>query len=153
MSAIQEILSKIDFNIEKCVTQEDITKKILYLNDKENEILKEFKDDHDILADKVYADLYNSIVAMFNNYQILLKQKLQIVLKTKAIQADNDAMEFKFKKLKIETTNNYYKIKLLKYHHRLYKKQKYQEFKIEKQRERAQHKANLAALIQDKLPP
>lgn len=151
-----DVFAGIDFNIDNCQDQETITQKILYLTDKEKKILEEFKEKDQILAESVYAYLYNTIVNVFENYLTVLNQRLYLITEKARIKAEIEELEFDLKDSRRKKIDVHYQIRLLKYQNRLYNKEKLQELRIKKCKEKAQFLIklqDLKACTDNNLPP
>jgi len=151
-----KILAQIDFDIDYCTDQETITNKILYFANEERRVLEQFKDKDDVLINDVYFELYNTIIDVFSYYSTILKKRLNLIIESEKLQAKIKELQFAHGELRRDEIDSKYEIKLLKYHNRLYAKQKYQEYKVARKKEREQSKAKLRALkthTPEKLPP
>lgn len=151
-----KILAQIDFDIDYCTDQETITSKILYFANEERRVLEQFKDKDDVLINDVYFELYNTIIDVFSYYSTILKKRLNLIIESEKLQAKIKELQFTHGELRRDEIDSKYEIKLLKYHNRLYAKQKHQEYKVARKKEREQSKAKLQALkthTPEKLPP
>ena len=76
------LFTDVDFEIDNCTDQETITDKIIYLADQEKDILSKFKDSDQILKNGIYKELYDTIIAVFNNYLTILRDRLDLIIKS-----------------------------------------------------------------------
>ena len=143
---ITAILNGIDFDITRCTTQESITAKILYLCNEERKVLDEFKDEVQILESTVYDKLYQTIVTVFDNYLNVLKNKLELEVKSSKLKCAMNRLKFIVGDLRRDKIDNKYQIKLLRYKNWLYGWKKWREHNILRKQEKERYKAEIKAL-------
>lgn len=140
------LLSGVDFEIGYCKDQETITDKILYLADQEKNVLAEFKDKDQILKNGIYKELYDTVIDVFGYYLTILRNRLDLIIKSEKLQAKIDQEQFKVGELKQIKIDNKFAVKMLRYQNWLYFWEKWRENSIERKRIKAEHKAKIRAL-------
>lgn len=140
------LLSGIDFEIEYCIDQETITDKILYLAEQEKEILSKFKDKDQILKNGIYRELYDTVIDVFGHYLTILRNRLDLIIKSEKLHATMNHLQFKVGDLKQDKINNKFKVRLLRYKNWLYFWQKLREHKIERRQAKLEYKAKVKEL-------
>lgn len=146
---IIELFSGVDFEIEHCTDQETITDKIIYFADQEKNILSEFKDSDQILRNGIYKELYDTIIDVFGHYLTILRNRLDLIVKSEKQQAAMDRLKFIVGDLKQDKIDNKFAVKMLRYQNWLYFWQKWREHSIERKRAKAKYKAKIKALKQE----
>lgn len=140
------LFSDVDFEIDYCTDQETITDKIIYLADQEKEILSKFKNREPILKNGIYKELYDTIIDVFGYYLMILRNRLDLIVKSEKQQAAMNRLQFIVGKLKQNKIDNKFQVKMLKYQNWLYFWRKWREHGIERKREKARYKAEIKAL-------
>ena len=143
------LFTDVDFEIDNCTDQETITDKIIYLADQEKDILSKFKDSDQILKNGIYKELYDTIIAVFNNYLTILRDRLDLIIKSEKQQAAINRLKFIVGKLKQNKIDSKFQVKMLRYQNWLYFWKKWREHSIERKREKAKYKAEIKALKQE----
>lgn len=142
------LLSGVDFEIEYCIDQETITDKILYLAEQEKEILSKFKDKDQILKNGIYKELYDTVIDVFGHYLTILRNRLDLIIKSEKQQAAMNRLQFVVGDLKQDKIDNKFKIRLLRYKNWLYFWQKLRKHKIERKKAKLEYKAKIKELKQ-----
>ena len=140
------LLSGVDFEIGYCVDQETITDKILYLAEQEKNVLSNFKDKDQILKNGIYRELYDTVIDVFGHYLTILRNRLDLIIKSEKLHATMNHLQFKVGDLKQDKINNKFKVRLLRYKNWLYFWQKLREHKIERRKAKLEYKAKVKEL-------
>lgn len=149
-SKMYGIFKDINFDISNCDTQDSITKKLLYLSDQEHAVLAKLKDHDQILGD-VYNYMHDSIVELFQNYQSILQEQLNLIMASEQIQAETERLEFELGELRHQEIDNHFHKRLLKCQNRLYKRKCAVQYRIARRNARRVSKAAIKAL--NTVPP
>lgn len=140
------LLSGVDFEIGYCVDQETITDKILYLAEQEKNVLSKFKDKDQILKNGIYRELYDTVIDVFGHYLTILRNRLDLIIKSEKLHATMNHLQFKVGDLKQDKINNKFEVRLLRYKNWLYFWQKLREHKIERRKAKLEYKAKIKEL-------
>lgn len=140
------LLSGVDFEIGYCVDQETITDKILYLAEQEKNVLSKFKDKDQILKNGIYRELYDTVIDVFGHYLTILRNRLDLIIKSEKLHATMNHLQFKVGDLKQDKINNKFEVRLLRYKNWLYFWQKLREHKIERRQAKLEYKAKIKEL-------
>ena len=140
------LLSGVDFEIKYCIDQKTITDKILYLAEQEKNVLSKFKDKDQILKNGIYRELYDTVIDVFGHYLTILRNRLDLIIKSEKLHATMNHLQFKVGDLKQDKINNKFKVRLLRYKNWLYFWQKLREHKIERRQAKLEYKAKVKEL-------
>lgn len=143
---LQAILSGINFNIDNCTDQKSISDKMLYLANKEKEVLSEFKEKDMILTNGIYKELYDTIINVFGYYITELKSRLDLIIRSAKLHAAMKRLQFAVGEQKQDKIKNKFQIRILRYKNWLYFWQKLREHKIERSKAKLEHKAKIKEL-------